>query len=165
MPGCCYVDSHASRRLVCIVDRKKDQINAGGYKVWPSEVEDVLCQHEACARSPSSAGRTPPRSETVKANVSLRPGKTATPGELIDFGRDRMAAYKHPRQVEFLAELPKTVSGKLLRRELRDRGQLCGLAATRALPTCDAGSGMTGQRADQLMSRDSGLMRSYRISR
>ena len=58
---------------------------------------------------------------TVKAYVSLRPGQTATAEELIAFCREQMAAYKYPRQVEFLDELPKTVSGKLLRRELRDR--------------------------------------------
>jgi putative FmdB family regulatory protein len=60
--------------------------------------------------------------EIVKAYVSLRPGQTATAEELIAFCRQQMAAYKYPRQVEFLDELPKTVSGKLLRRELRDRG-------------------------------------------
>lgn len=61
------------------------------------------------------------RGETVKAFVSLRPGKTATAEELISFCRSQMAAYKYPRQIEFLDELPKTVSGKLLRRELRAR--------------------------------------------
>ena len=55
------------------------------------------------------------------AEISLRPGQTATAEELIAFCREQMAAYKYPRQVEFLDELPKTVSGKLLRRELRDR--------------------------------------------
>ena len=53
--------------------------------------------------------------------MSLRPGKTVTAEELIAFSKDRLAAYKYPRQVEFLDEIPKTVSGKLLRRELRDR--------------------------------------------
>ena len=62
------------------------------------------------------------RGETVKAFVSLRPGATATPDELIAFCKERMAAYKYPRQVEFVDELPKTVTGKILRRELRDRG-------------------------------------------
>ena len=62
------------------------------------------------------------RGETVKAFVSLRPGKTATAEELIGFCRSQLAAYKYPRQIEFLDELPKTVSGKLLRRELRARG-------------------------------------------
>ena len=105
-----------------IVDRKKDQINAGGYKVWPREVEDVLYQHEAVREAAVVGVPDAYRGETVKAYVSLRPGQTATAEELIGFCRQQMAAYKYPRQVEFLDELPKTVSGKLLRRELRDRG-------------------------------------------
>jgi long-chain acyl-CoA synthetase len=104
-----------------IVDRKKDQINAGGYKVWPREVEDVLYQHEAVREAAVVGVPDAYRGETVKAYVSLRPGQTATAEELIAFCREQMAAYKYPRQVEFLDELPKTVSGKLLRRELRDR--------------------------------------------
>jgi long-chain acyl-CoA synthetase len=105
-----------------IVDRKKDQINAGGYKVWPREVEDVLYQHEAVREAAVVGVPDAYRGESVKAYVSLRPGQTATAEELIAFCRQQMAAYKYPRQVEFLDELPKTVSGKLLRRELRDRG-------------------------------------------
>jgi long-chain acyl-CoA synthetase len=105
-----------------IVDRKKDQINAGGYKVWPREVEDVLYQHEAVREAAVVGVPDAYRGETVKAYVSLRPGQSATAEELIAFCRQQMAAYKYPRQVEFLDELPKTVSGKLLRRELRDLG-------------------------------------------
>ncbi|MGH3195231.1 MAG: class I adenylate-forming enzyme family protein, partial [Streptosporangiaceae bacterium] len=104
-----------------IVDRKKDQINAGGYKVWPREVEDVLYQHEAVREAAVVGVPDAYRGETVKAFVSLRPGRTATAEELIAFCRKQMAAYKYPRQIEFLDELPKTVSGKLLRRELRAR--------------------------------------------
>ena len=59
------------------------------------------------------------RGETVKAFVSLRPGSSATPEELIAFCKERMSAYKYPRQIELRDELPKTVTGKLLRRELR----------------------------------------------
>ena len=104
-----------------LVDRKKDQINAGGYKVWPREVEDVLYQHEAVREAAVVGVPDAYRGETVKAFVSLRPGKAATADELIAFCRSQMAAYKYPRQIEFLDELPKTVSGKLLRRELRAR--------------------------------------------
>jgi long-chain acyl-CoA synthetase len=104
-----------------LIDRKKDQINAGGYKVWPREVEDVLYQHEAVREAAVVGVPDAYRGETVKAYVSLRPGQTATAEELIAFCREQMAAYKYPRQVEFLDELPKTVSGKLLRRELRAR--------------------------------------------
>jgi long-chain acyl-CoA synthetase len=59
------------------------------------------------------------RGETVKAFVSLRPGETATEAELIQFCKERMAAYKYPRSIELVDELPKTVTGKILRRELR----------------------------------------------
>jgi long-chain acyl-CoA synthetase len=106
-----------------LVDRKKDQINAGGYKVWPREVEDVLYQHEAVREAAVVGVPDEYRGETVKAFVSLRPGQEATAEELIAFCRQQMAAYKYPRQIEFLDELPKTVSGKLLRRELRDRDE------------------------------------------
>ncbi|NMH96597.1 class I adenylate-forming enzyme family protein [Pseudonocardia acidicola] len=105
-----------------IVDRKKDQINAGGYKVWPREVEDVLYEHDAVREAAVVGVPDEYRGETVKAFVSLRPGKTATPEELIAFTKERMAAYKYPRQVEILDDIPKTVTGKLLRRELRTRG-------------------------------------------
>src|SRR5579875_71378 len=106
-----------------IVDRKKDQINVSGYKVWPREVEDVLYEHPAVREAAVVGVPDAYRGETVRAFVSLRPGAEATADELIAFCRQRMAAYKYPRQVEFLAELPKTVTGKVLRRELRARAQ------------------------------------------
>ncbi|WP_312858102.1 class I adenylate-forming enzyme family protein [Pseudonocardia pini] len=104
-----------------IVDRKKDQINVSGYKVWPREVEDTLYEHPAVREAAVIGVPDSYRGETVKAFVSLRPGASATEEELIAFTKERMAAYKYPRSVEFLDEIPKTVSGKLLRRELRDR--------------------------------------------
>ena len=104
-----------------IVDRKKDQINAGGYKVWPREVEDVLYEHEAVREAAVVGVPDQYRGETVKAFVSLRPGKTVSEADLIAFTKQRMAAYKYPRQIEFLDEVPKTVTGKVLRRELRDQ--------------------------------------------
>jgi len=106
-----------------IVDRKKDQINVSGYKVWPREVEDVLYEHEAVREAAVVGVPDEYRGETVKAFVSLRPGKTVTEADLIAFTKERMAAYKYPRQIEFLDEIPKTVTGKLLRRELRTRKQ------------------------------------------
>ncbi len=104
-----------------IVDRKKDQINAGGYKVWPREVEDVLYEHEAVREAAVVGVPDEYRGESVKAFVSLRPGRTVTEADLIAFTKERMAAYKYPRQIEFMEEIPKTVTGKLLRRELRQR--------------------------------------------
>jgi long-chain acyl-CoA synthetase len=104
-----------------VVDRKKDQINAGGYKVWPREVEDVLYEHPAVREAAVVGAPDEYRGETVAAFVSLSPGASATPEELIAFARERLAAYKYPRRVEIRDELPKTVSGKILRRELRHR--------------------------------------------
>ncbi|PPQ33418.1 AMP-binding protein [Rhodopila globiformis] len=102
-----------------IVDRKKDQINAAGYKVWPREVEDVLYEHDAVLEAAVVGAPDPYRGETVKAFISLRPGRSVTPDALILFCKQRLAAYKYPRIVEVLDELPKTVTGKILRRELR----------------------------------------------
>ncbi|HEY0716559.1 MAG TPA: AMP-binding protein [Streptosporangiaceae bacterium] len=108
-----------------LVDRKKDQINVSGYKVWPREVEDVLYEHEAVREAAVVGVPDPYRGETVKAYVSLRPGfggpLDELPGELIQHCRQRLAAYKYPRQIEVRPELPKTVTGKILRRELRDQ--------------------------------------------
>jgi long-chain acyl-CoA synthetase len=105
---------------IYIVDRKKDVIIAGGYKVWPREVEDVLYQHPAVREAAVVGVADDYRGETVKAVVSLRPGIQADPDEIREFCKDRLAAYKYPRIVEIIDELPKTVTGKVLRRELRD---------------------------------------------
>jgi long-chain acyl-CoA synthetase len=104
-----------------IVDRKKDQINAGGYKVWPREVEDVLYEHPSVREAAVVGVPDEYRGETVKAFVSLKGSASTTSEEIIAFAKERMAAYKYPRQVEILDEIPKTVSGKVLRRELRTR--------------------------------------------
>jgi long-chain acyl-CoA synthetase len=104
---------------VFIVDRKKDMINASGYKVWPREVEDVLAEHPAVRESAVVGVPDERRGETVKAFVSLKPGASVTEEDLIAHCRERMAAYKYPRSVVLLDELPKTVTGKILRRELR----------------------------------------------
>ncbi|MEW2415647.1 AMP-binding protein [Streptomyces sp. NPDC046866] len=105
-----------------VVDRKKDMINASGFKVWPREVEDVLYTHPAVREAAVVGVPDPYRGESVKAYVSLRPGASAGPAELSAYCAARIAAYKYPRQVEILPVLPKTTSGKILRRELRDRG-------------------------------------------
>ena len=102
-----------------VVDRKKDQINASGYKVWPREVEDVLAEHPGVREAAVVGVPDEYRGETVKAFVSLKAGATVTPEELIAHCKERMAAYKYPRSVELVDELPKTVTGKILRRELR----------------------------------------------
>lgn len=104
-----------------LVDRKKDLINAAGYKVWPRDVEDVLYGHGAVREAAVVGVPDEYRGETVKAFVSLKPGESVTEESLIAFCKERIAAYKYPRQIEFVEELPKTASGKILRRELRDR--------------------------------------------
>ena len=103
-----------------LVDRKKDMIVASGFKVWPREVEDTLLRHPAVREAAVVGAPDSYRGETVRAYVSLRPDASATPEELIEFCRSELAAYKYPRAVEILPELPKTPTGKLLRRELRD---------------------------------------------
>ena len=105
-----------------IVDRKKDMIVASGYKVWPREVEDVIYEHPAVHEAAVVGAPDEYRGETVRAFVSLKAGARVEPAELIDFCRERLAAYKCPRSIDVLDELPKTVSGKILRRELREAG-------------------------------------------
>ncbi|MBO0684923.1 MAG: hypothetical protein J2P45_17370, partial [Candidatus Dormibacteraeota bacterium] len=116
-----------------VIDRAKDMINAAGYKVWPREVEDFLYQHPAVREAAVVGVPDPYRGETVKAFVALQPQSSVTPEELIEFCRQRMAAYKYPRTVEILDEVPKTVTGKFLRRELR--GRLSGRTPTAPAPT------------------------------
>jgi long-chain acyl-CoA synthetase len=102
-----------------LVDRKKDMIVASGYKVWPKEVEDVLYTHPAVREAAVVGVIDAYRGETVKAVISLKPGQHADAESLIDFCKARMAAYKYPRIVDIVDELPKTATGKILRRSLR----------------------------------------------
>lgn len=106
-----------------IVDRKKDLINVSGFKVWPRDVEDALYQHPGVKEAAVVGVPDSYRGETVKAFVSLSEGYVGktTPEELIGFCKERLAAYKYPRIVEIIDEVPKTSTGKMLRRELRDR--------------------------------------------
>ncbi|MDV6286122.1 AMP-binding protein [Rhodococcus jostii] len=104
---------------VYVVDRKKDMINASGFKVWPREVEDVLYRHPAVREAAVVGEPDSYRGETVAAFVSLRPGQTVETDDLVEYCRERMASYKAPRRVEIVDELPKTASGKILRREMR----------------------------------------------
>lgn len=107
---------------VYLVDRLKDQINVSGYKVWPREVEDALYEHPSVLEAAVVGRPDEYRGETVVAYVSLKSGLSATEEELIAFSRDRLAAYKCPRRVHFIADLPKTQTGKIRRAELRKGG-------------------------------------------
>jgi long-chain acyl-CoA synthetase len=104
-----------------VVDRKKDMIVASGYKVWPREVEDVIYQHPAVKEVAVIGVPDSYRGETVKAFVTPKQGleDSIRADEVISFCKDRMAAYKYPRQVEIVSEIPKTLTGKFLKRELR----------------------------------------------
>lgn len=104
-----------------LVDRRKDLIVASGYKVWPREVEDILLEHPAVREAAVVGAPDSYRRETVHAYVSLQLGSSVAGDELIDFCRARMAAYKYPRKITVLEDLPKTPAGKILRRELRQR--------------------------------------------
>lgn len=101
-----------------IVDRKKDMIVAGGFNIYPREVEEVLYEHEAVLECAVAGIPDAYRGETVKAYVVLREKRSATSEELEDFCRERLAAYKVPRAFEFRESLPKTLVGKVLRRAL-----------------------------------------------
>jgi long-chain acyl-CoA synthetase len=101
-----------------IVDRLKDMINVSGYKVIPREVEEVLFTHPKVQEAVVAGVPDPVRGETVKAYIVLKPGETATADEIIAFCKKRLAGFKVPWQIEFRAELPKTMVGKFLRRVL-----------------------------------------------
>jgi len=103
-----------------ITDRKKDIIIAGGYNIYPADVEAVLFEHPAVREAAVIGVPHERRGETVKAFVVLKEGETATAEEIIEFCRERLAAYKMPRIVEFRDDLPKSLVGKVLRRELRE---------------------------------------------
>jgi long-chain acyl-CoA synthetase len=103
-----------------IVQRKKDMINVGGFKVFPAEVDEVLYAHPAVAEAAAIGVPHPYRGEVVKAFVVLRKGRTATAEEIICFCRERLAKFKVPAEVAFLDSLPKSAVGKILRRALRE---------------------------------------------
>jgi long-chain acyl-CoA synthetase len=105
---------------IFIVDRKKDLLVVSGYKVWPREVEDVLYLHPA-VREAAVVGRPDDyQGESVQAFVALRSGEHVTVEELQEHCRKNLSAYKCPRTIEFLEDLPKTATGKILRRELKE---------------------------------------------
>jgi long-chain acyl-CoA synthetase len=101
-----------------IVDRKKDMIIAGGFNIYPREIEEVLYEHEKVQEAVVAGIPDPYRGETVKAYVVLKEGVQCTEDELNEFARKHLAAYKVPRIYEFRKELPKTAVGKILRRAL-----------------------------------------------
>lgn len=104
---------------VSIVDRKKDMVLRGGMNVYPREIEEVLMTHPAVSLAAVIGVPDERLGEEVKAFIVRKPGATVTEDELVAWGKEQMAAYKYPRQVEFRDSLPMTATGKLLKRELR----------------------------------------------
>ena len=104
-----------------ITDRLKRMINCSGYKVWPAEVEAMLYAHPAIQEACVIGARDGYRGETVKALVVLKDaGKHVSSADIIDWAREKMAAFKVPRVIEFVDELPKTATGKILWRKLQE---------------------------------------------
>ncbi|MBK8985469.1 MAG: long-chain fatty acid--CoA ligase [Chloroflexi bacterium] len=101
-----------------IEDRKKDMIIAGGYNVYPREVEEVLVQHPAVVEAAVAGVPDPKRGETVKAWIVKKPGDPTTEEEIVEWCKTQLAKYKYPRIIEFRTELPKTTVGKVLKRDL-----------------------------------------------
>ena len=117
-----YVDEEG---YFYIVDRKKELIKPGGMQVWPREVEEVISENPAVLEVGVAGVPDAYRGETVKAWVVLKPGESATEEDIKAWCKDKLASFKVPTQVEFREELPKTMVGKILRRELvrQDREQ------------------------------------------
>jgi len=109
------------RGYVFIVDRKKEFIKYKGFGVGPAEVEAILCEHPAVADAGVIGKPDLEAGEIPKAFVQLRPNTSVTATELMDFVRSRIADYKRVREVEFIDKVPRTASGKILRRELAER--------------------------------------------
>ncbi|HEV8567535.1 MAG TPA: long-chain fatty acid--CoA ligase [Actinoplanes sp.] len=101
-----------------VVDRKKDLIIRGGYNVYPREIEEVMHEHPAVAEVAVIGLPHPDLGEEVGAAVALKPGASATAGELRDHVKRQVAAYKYPRKVWIVDELPKNATGKILKREI-----------------------------------------------
>lgn len=106
-----------------IVDRKKDIIIAGGFNIYPREIEEVLYEHPAVMEASVVGVKDLYRGETVKAFIVLREGMTVTEEELNQFMRRKLASFKVPRIYEFREELPKTAVGKVLRRQLKKESE------------------------------------------
>ncbi|MCA9959197.1 MAG: long-chain fatty acid--CoA ligase [Anaerolineales bacterium] len=101
-----------------ITDRKKDMIIAGGYNIYPREVEEVLMTHPAVLEVSVAGVKDVRRGESVKAWIVKRAGDPTTEEDIINWSKEQLAKYKYPRMIEFRDELPKTTVGKVLKREL-----------------------------------------------
>jgi long-chain acyl-CoA synthetase len=103
-----------------ITERKKDMIIVGGFNVYPKEVEDILCRHPKVALAAVIGLPDPKSGEMVKAFIQPRPGESINEEEILAFCRQHMAGYKRPRSVAFRDQIPTSMVGKVLRRQLRE---------------------------------------------
>jgi long-chain acyl-CoA synthetase len=108
---------------VYIVDRVKDMINVSGFKVWPAEVEQYLYRIEQIQECAVYGVPDAVAGEQVAVAIVARPGASLTGGQVIAWCRENLAAYKVPARVDLVAELPKSATGKLLKRVLREQAQ------------------------------------------
>jgi len=106
---------------IYIVDRKFDIIISGGFNVYPSEVENILCEHPAVNEAAVIGVPDDRWGEAVKAVVVLNEGMNSDSEELIQHCKRRIASYKKPQTIEFVKEIPKNAHGKILRRKLREQ--------------------------------------------
>ena len=104
---------------IFIVDRRKDMINTSGFKVFPAEIERVVAAHHGVAMVAVGSQPDDLKGEIAKAYVVLKPGASVDAEDIIALCRKELAAYKVPRAVQFVPDLPKTSTGKIMRRELR----------------------------------------------
>jgi long-chain acyl-CoA synthetase len=105
---------------LAVVDRKKDMVISAGYNVYPVEIDNLLFDHPGILEACCVGIPDDYRGESLRAFVVLREGETLNSEEVIAFCREKLAPYKVPKEIVFMDELPKTVVGKILRRELRD---------------------------------------------
>jgi long-chain acyl-CoA synthetase len=115
------VGSMDEQGYVFIVDRVKDMINRSGFKVWPSEVEQLLYRHPAVKEVAVYGVPDAESGESVAAAIVVRPGQSPTQEQIIEFCRSQLAVYKAPGRVDFVNELPKSTTGKILKRVLREQ--------------------------------------------
>jgi long-chain acyl-CoA synthetase len=106
------------------VDRKKDLVISSGYNIYPREIEEVLYEHPKVHDAAAIGVPHPKKGEVVKIFIVLKSGETLSRQEILDWCSEKLAPYKVPRQVEFRDSLPKTIVGKVLRRELRNAGKV-----------------------------------------
>jgi long-chain acyl-CoA synthetase len=122
---------------IFVVDRRKDMINISGFKVFPAEIERVVAAHPAVAMVAVGSQPDELKGEIAKAYVVLKPDAAADAEDIIALCRKELAAYKVPRAVQFVPDLPKTSTGKIMRRELRKLDTETALT-TRAVARADA---------------------------